>query len=305
MVLNSILNWGSCSLWRRSLRTSLSSWRCHNGDGWISWALLMHSLSKRKGLYSKLLRVWHLKVWLDCPEGVGTQVILYLYSVVHSANFHTVRVTPFRKFSCCVVTFAWHQPGEDKEDHCQARSSCWTRGKIIKLRFEFSTCIVCETHASSVTTASRIPKSDAGIILMFSSLTEIISSWILRNIRGDFCVRIGGISIAIDYLAQHNITHLTQWQSPLKTSPQNTQPKTRQAGGGAWCPWNPPALAICVVRSDFRLFKTFLFTYFYLVEKLFNKGWQHRQKKKPRVFFVFRVISPEGTLQPYFDYRYD
>jgi len=39
------------------------------------------------------------------------------------------------------------------------------------------------------------------------------------------------------------------------------------------------------------------------VEKLFNKGWKHRQKRKPRVHAVFKVISPEGTLKPYLDYR--
>jgi len=39
------------------------------------------------------------------------------------------------------------------------------------------------------------------------------------------------------------------------------------------------------------------------VEKLFNKGWKHREKAKPRLHAVFKVISPEGTLKPYNDYR--
>lgn len=39
------------------------------------------------------------------------------------------------------------------------------------------------------------------------------------------------------------------------------------------------------------------------VEKLFNKGWKHREKAKPRVYAIFKVISPEGTLKPYIDYR--
>lgn len=39
------------------------------------------------------------------------------------------------------------------------------------------------------------------------------------------------------------------------------------------------------------------------VKKLFNKGWKHRQKKRPRVHAVFKVVSPEGTLKPYLDYR--
>jgi len=39
------------------------------------------------------------------------------------------------------------------------------------------------------------------------------------------------------------------------------------------------------------------------VEILFNQGWKHRQKRKPRVHAIFKVISPEGTLKPYFDYR--
>jgi hypothetical protein len=39
-----------------------------------------------------------------------------------------------------------------------------------------------------------------------------------------------------------------------------------------------------------------------IVEKLFNKGWKHRNKPKPCVHAIFKVISPEGTLQPYRDY---
>ncbi|KAF7969837.1 hypothetical protein HWV62_25900 [Athelia sp. TMB] len=38
------------------------------------------------------------------------------------------------------------------------------------------------------------------------------------------------------------------------------------------------------------------------VVKLFNKGWKHREKAKPHVYAVYKIISPEGTLKPYLDY---
>jgi hypothetical protein len=41
-----------------------------------------------------------------------------------------------------------------------------------------------------------------------------------------------------------------------------------------------------------------------LVEDLFNKGWRHGKKARPHIQGIFKILWPDGNLEPYLQYRY-
>lgn len=43
--------------------------------------------------------------------------------------------------------------------------------------------------------------------------------------------------------------------------------------------------------------------HFAKVEDLFNKGWRHGKKARPHIQGIFKILWPDGNLEPYLQYR--